>query len=170
HAKTIAKRPQELTGASAPVAVSAEDGEGGSNGDARDTIERVRDSRDPWIIAVKMIAEGVDIPRLMVGVYATNVSTSMFFNQVVGRFVRTRENEIVTSRLYVAPTPTMWGLVHDVEKLLPHRLQDDDRGTDDSRGREGGAAPGVSDYVSLGSEAGGLVAVASTEGDLAGSA
>src|SRR5699024_1280475 len=95
HAKKIAKRLHELTGVSAPVVVSAEDGEGGSNGDARDTIERFRDSRDPWIIAVKMIAEGVDIPRLMVGIYATNVSTAMFFNQVVGRFVRVDRKSVV---------------------------------------------------------------------------
>src|SRR5699024_1227133 len=77
HAKKIARLLKSITGVSAPVVVSAED-EGGTNVGARQAIERFRSSRDPWIIAVKMIAEGVDIPRLMVGVYATNVSTSMF--------------------------------------------------------------------------------------------
>ena len=170
HAKQVAQRLQQITGHTVPVVVSSEDGDGGSSQVSRNIISRFRSSRDPWIVAVKMIAEGVDIPRLMVGVYATNVSTSMFFNQVVGRFVRTRENEIVTSRLYVAPTPTMWGLVHDVEKLLPHRLQDDEGGEDSPRSRESGSGSVLSDYVSLGSEAGSLVAVASTDGDLAGSA
>jgi hypothetical protein len=37
---------------------------------------------------VKMVSEGVDIPRLFVGVYATNVSTELYFRQAVGRFVR----------------------------------------------------------------------------------
>ena len=46
-------------------------------------------SRDPWIVAVHMISEGVDIPRLRVGVYASNVNTEMYFRQFCGRFVRT---------------------------------------------------------------------------------
>ncbi len=35
-----------------------------------------------------MVSEGVDIPRLRVGVYATTVTTDLFFRQAVGRFVR----------------------------------------------------------------------------------
>lgn len=167
HAQAIAKRLRSITGRTVPVVVSSEDGEGGDNKASRLMIEGFRKSREPWIVAVKMIAEGVDIPRLMVGVYATNVSTSMFFNQVVGRFVRTRQSESVTARMYVAPTPTMWGLVHDIEQLLPHRLQE--AGADsDRRSIEGPGSSGLSDFVSLGSEAGELVAVASTSGDLDG--
>jgi superfamily II DNA or RNA helicase len=43
-----------------------------------------------WLVAVRMVSEGVDIPRLAVGVYATNASTPLFFAQAVGRFVRAR--------------------------------------------------------------------------------
>ncbi len=32
-------------------------------------------SRDPWIVAVNMVSEGVDIPRLRVGVYASAAKT-----------------------------------------------------------------------------------------------
>ena len=35
-----------------------------------------------------MVSEGVDIPRLRVGVYATTTTTDLFFRQAVGRFVR----------------------------------------------------------------------------------
>jgi superfamily II DNA or RNA helicase len=35
-----------------------------------------------------MVSEGVDIPRLRVGVYATPARTELFFRQVVGRFIR----------------------------------------------------------------------------------
>jgi superfamily II DNA or RNA helicase len=42
----------------------------------------------PWLVAVRMVSEGVDIPRLRVGVYATTTSTELFFRQSVGRFVR----------------------------------------------------------------------------------
>jgi len=43
-----------------------------------------------WMVAVRMVSEGVDIPRLAVGVYATTTSTPLFFAQAVGRFVRAR--------------------------------------------------------------------------------
>jgi superfamily II DNA or RNA helicase len=44
--------------------------------------------REPWLVAVRMVSEGVDIPRLRVGVYATTVTTDLYFRQAVGRFVR----------------------------------------------------------------------------------
>jgi superfamily II DNA or RNA helicase len=51
-------------------------------------IARFAASNDPWIVAVRMISEGVDIPRLRIGVYATTTATELFFRQAVGRFVR----------------------------------------------------------------------------------
>jgi superfamily II DNA or RNA helicase len=51
-------------------------------------IARFAGSSDPWIVAVRMISEGVDIPRLRIGVYATTTTTELFFRQAVGRFVR----------------------------------------------------------------------------------
>ncbi len=55
---------------------------------ASDHIDAFARSTDPWIVAVRMVSEGVDIPRLRVGVYATNVVTELFFRQAVGRLVR----------------------------------------------------------------------------------
>lgn len=43
-----------------------------------------------WMVAVRMVSEGVDVPRLAVGVWATNYRTPLFFAQAVGRFVRSR--------------------------------------------------------------------------------
>lgn len=51
-------------------------------------IARFAASEEPWIVAVRMISEGVDIPRLRLGVYATTTVTELFFRQAVGRFVR----------------------------------------------------------------------------------
>jgi hypothetical protein len=45
-------------------------------------------STEPWIVAVRMVSEGVDIPRLAIGVYATTTTTELFFRQAVGRLVR----------------------------------------------------------------------------------
>ncbi len=53
-------------------------------------IEAFTDSDTRWMVAVRMVSEGVDVPRLAVGVYATATSTPLFFAQAVGRFVRSR--------------------------------------------------------------------------------
>ena len=44
-------------------------------------IEHFAEGDQPWIVAVRMVSEGVDIPRLRVGVFATNVATELFFRQ-----------------------------------------------------------------------------------------
>ena len=51
-------------------------------------IARFATGDEPWLVAVRMVSEGVDIPRLRVGVYATTTTTELFFRQAVGRFVR----------------------------------------------------------------------------------
>ena len=56
--------------------------------DASKRISGFAEGSDPWIVAVRMISEGVDIPRLRVGVYATTTTTELFFRQAVGRIVR----------------------------------------------------------------------------------
>ncbi len=56
--------------------------------DASGKIAAFAKSSRPWLVAVRMVSEGVDIPRLRVGVYASTVVTELFFRQAVGRFVR----------------------------------------------------------------------------------
>ena len=57
--------------------------------DPANAIKRFTDSHDPWLVAVNMVSEGVDIPRLRVVVYLTNKLTLLAFRQIVGRVVRT---------------------------------------------------------------------------------
>ena len=56
--------------------------------DASERISRFAASDDPWIVAVRMVSEGVDIPRLRIAVFATTTTTELFFRQAVGRVVR----------------------------------------------------------------------------------
>jgi hypothetical protein len=56
--------------------------------DASKKIASFSGGTRPWLVAVRMVSEGVDIPRLRVGVYASTVVTELFFRQAVGRFVR----------------------------------------------------------------------------------
>jgi superfamily II DNA or RNA helicase len=55
---------------------------------ASERIAEFAEGTAPWIVAVRMVSEGVDVPRLRVGVYATNTVTELFFRQAVGRLVR----------------------------------------------------------------------------------
>ncbi len=81
HAQGIARLLRDRFGVRATVAVSEDPG-------ASDKITRFARSNDPWIVAVRMVSEGVDIPRLRVGVHATTTTTELFFRQAVGRIVR----------------------------------------------------------------------------------
>lgn len=165
HALQICELLRQTTGVIAPVVISGE--EGGNAKTARTAIETFRDGTAPWIVAVKMIAEGVDIPRLMVGVYATNVTTSMFFTQVLGRFVRVREDEVAEAHLYPLPTPEVRAIVEDIESSLPQRLEVDERERK-SHNAEGGSGGGPGDYAALGSEAQGLTYVHTHDGVVIG--
>jgi superfamily II DNA or RNA helicase len=81
HAKGIADLLRYRCGIRAAVAVS-------DDPLSSTRIARFAASTDPWMVAVRMVSEGVDIPRLRVGVYATTTTTELFFRQAVGRFVR----------------------------------------------------------------------------------
>lgn len=74
-----------------------------------------------WMVAVRMVSEGVDIPRLAVGVYATNASTPLFFAQAIGRFVRARlPGE--TATVFLPSVPQLLGLASEMEAQRNHVL------------------------------------------------
>ncbi|MGA8256281.1 MAG: DEAD/DEAH box helicase [Nocardioides sp.] len=77
------------------------------------------DSR--WMVAVRMVSEGVDVPRLAVGVYATTTSTPLFFAQAIGRFVRAR-NRGETASIFVPSVPTLLGHASEMEVERDHVL------------------------------------------------
>jgi superfamily II DNA or RNA helicase len=81
HAKGIASVLEERLGVTPEIATS-------DDPRASERIARFAGGIAPWIVAVRMVSEGVDIPRLRVGVYATNTITELFFRQAVGRLVR----------------------------------------------------------------------------------
>lgn len=88
--------------------------------DASQRIADFRESDRHWIVAVKMISEGVDIPRLRVGVYASNVVTELFFRQWVGRYVRVQPDlEEQSAYLYIPADPR---LVEYASALAVERL------------------------------------------------
>jgi superfamily II DNA or RNA helicase len=79
-----------------------------------------------WMVAVRMVSEGVDVPRLAVGVYATSVSTALFFAQAVGRFVRVRQRG-ETASVFVPSVPVLLAFAAELEAERDHVVRALDR-------------------------------------------
>lgn len=116
QAQKYARMLEEMTGEAATVAVSGDP-------NAPDRIEEFRKGRSSWLVAVKMVSEGVDIKRLAVGVYATKTRTPLFFRQVVGRFVRTRPDEEINAKLFIPAVPAFTTHAKEIEDELRHQLE-----------------------------------------------
>jgi superfamily II DNA or RNA helicase len=85
-------------------------------------ISAFAESDDRWMVAVRMVSEGVDIPRLAVGVYATSVSTALFFAQAVGRFVRARRRG-ETASVFLPSVPVLLSYAAELEAERDHVLR-----------------------------------------------
>ena len=117
HARRIAKVLREVTGVAPVVVLHTETR-------AAEKLAAFTASRERWIVAVNMVSEGVDIPRLRVGVYATAAKTPLIFRQIVGRFVRVipgRPREM--SWLYLPADPLLRRYAAEVEGELRHVLR-----------------------------------------------
>lgn len=98
-------------------------------------IEEFSEGTSRWMVAVRMVSEGVDVPRLCVGVYATSSSTPLFFAQAIGRFVRARRRG-ETASVFLPNVPVLMSLAGELERQRDHALDrrsgdDDDPGLDD---------------------------------------
>lgn len=114
-ARAYAAQLDELTGQKTTVVLS-------DDKDASNRIEEFSsDSSKLWMVAVRMVSEGVDVPRLCVGVYATSTSTPLFFAQAVGRFVRLRRKAEVAS-VFLPSVPVLTDLANEMEQERDHAL------------------------------------------------
>lgn len=98
HADAVADVIAGLPGKQRPLVVASE--KPGAAHDLRGFV----DSNDRWIVSIRMISEGVDIPRLRVLIYATNYTTKLFFRQAVGRVIRGPEPPAV---VYIPADPLL---------------------------------------------------------------
>ena len=114
RARAYATQLRAITGEAPTVVLSDDSG-------ASSRIEAFSASRDRWLVAVRMVSEGVDVPRLAVGVYATSTSTPLFFAQAVGRFVRSRARGETASVFLPSVTPLL-GLANEMEVARDHVL------------------------------------------------
>ncbi|MFN2497268.1 MAG: DEAD/DEAH box helicase [Pseudonocardiaceae bacterium] len=85
------------------------------------------DSDQRWLVAVRMVSEGVDVPRLAVGVYATSAATPLYFAQAIGRFVRARRTG-ETATVFLPSVPVLLELASRLEEQRDHVLGAPHRG------------------------------------------
>ena len=112
----------ERVSGEAPVVVLSDDPK------ASEKIDAFARGTQRWIVAVRMVSEGVDIPRLAVGAWATSYRTPLFFAQAVGRFVRARRpNESAT--LFLPAVRPLLALAAELEQERNHVIAP--RGVDD---------------------------------------
>jgi superfamily II DNA or RNA helicase len=118
HARSLARLLQTISGVR-PIVVLSDDN------NASKKIKAFRDSNHPWLVACNMVSEGVDIPRLRVGVYATTVRTKMYFRQFLGRIVR-RTNDVAGEEVaycYLPADPSLKRLAEEVETEQRHSIR-----------------------------------------------
>ena len=113
-ARAYAERLEAISGQRPTVVLSDDAG-------ASDRIAEFSAGEERWMIAVRMVSEGVDVPRLAVGVYATSASTPLFFAQAIGRFVRARKRG-ETATVFLPSVPQLLGLAAEMEVERDHAL------------------------------------------------
>jgi superfamily II DNA or RNA helicase len=114
-ARAYARVLHELTGVRPVVVLSDESG-------SSRRIEEFSHSSEMWMVAVRMVSEGVDVPRLAVGVYATNASTPLYFAQAIGRFVRARRRG-ETASVFLPNVPSLTEFASELERQRDHALE-----------------------------------------------
>lgn len=101
HVREMAKAIERITGDE--VCVVTHDDK-----DSADRIDQFERSNAPYIAAVNMVSEGVDIPRLRFVAFCRHTESEMLFRQIVGRVIRkTRDNDEVAAQVYVPAFSSM---------------------------------------------------------------
>jgi superfamily II DNA or RNA helicase len=122
-ARAYAELVSTVTGEAPTVVLSDDPG-------SSDRIAQFAGDSSRWLVAVRMVSEGVDVPRLAVGVYATSASTPLFFAQAIGRFVRSRRPG-ETASIFLPSVPSLLQLASELETQRDHVLGQPHRDSDE---------------------------------------
>ena len=90
--------------------------------DAQQVINAFRQSACRWIVAVGMISEGTDIPRLQVCCYLSRIRTELHYRQVLGRVLRRTGESDDQAWLFMLAEPTLQSFAERIADDLPDDL------------------------------------------------
>jgi superfamily II DNA or RNA helicase len=147
-ARAYAVLLERLTGEMPTVVVSDDPG-------SSERIATFSAGTSRWLVAVRMVSEGVDVPRLAVGVYATSASTPLYFAQAIGRFVRSRRPG-ETASVFLPSVPPLLQLASELEAQRNHVLGEPHRETDEleaAQRRQTEPSEAEDGFMSLGADA-----------------
>lgn len=151
HAKEIAGVLNQITGVMPPVVVSEDN-------DGSEKIAGFKNGSSRWLVSVRMVSEGVDIPRLRVGVYFTIIKSELYFRQAVGRFVRVLQGlQWQDAFIFIPQDKDIVKLAETIQLERDHALDDAERaagGLDQSDFFGSDYTPALQGkFIPLGSEA-----------------
>src|SRR3954447_15483820 len=120
HARATAALLRTIAGSKPVVVVSDEP-------QAHARIDKFARGDARWLVAVNMVSEGVDVPRLVVAAYATVKRTDLFFRQAVGRVVRRRAHDPadLVATVFLPADPTLTACAERVEVELRQQVSDE---------------------------------------------
>ena len=147
-ARAYAVLLERITGEATTVVVSDDRG-------ASERIAKFSAGTSRWLVAVRMVSEGVDVPRLAVGVYATSASTPLYFAQAIGRFVRSRRPG-ETASIFLPSVPSLLQLASELEAQRNHVLGQPHRDADEleaAQRRQTEPSEAEHGFMSLGADA-----------------
>lgn len=116
HATAISQVIEQITGEKPSVVVS-------DPTKCNDSIDQFRDSRKNWLVTVKMVSEGVDIKRLQVLCYLSNVTTDLYIRQVLGRISRVRNEGDYGAYSIMPADPRLIAITENLKSLQIQALQ-----------------------------------------------
>jgi len=91
-----------------------------SDAEPANAIRDFKRGHEPWLVAVNMVSEGVDIRRLRVVVHLTNRLTLLSFRQIVGRVVRTDQRNVDDhGRVYLPADPSLVSMATTITEEVP---------------------------------------------------
>ncbi|HMQ55334.1 MAG TPA: DEAD/DEAH box helicase family protein [Anaerolineae bacterium] len=162
HARQLARLLQELTDLK-PTVVLSDDSK------ASGKIKRFAAGRSEWLVACNMVSEGVDIPRLRVGVYATTIVTKLYFRQFLGRIVRVTEQPagVQVAYCYLPADVRLRAQAEQIERIQRHLISPQLPPDEETRERPDIERAGPPTWQPLASRNSGLEAVIINGGQLA---
>jgi superfamily II DNA or RNA helicase len=154
HARWVARVMEQALGMRPTVVVSADAAAGAK-------ITRFTEGTDPWLCAVRMVSEGVDIPRARVLAYLTNARTELFFRQMVGRIARARGGSRAPSYVMLPDDPQLRAFAQAIEDDVEATRSEPPVGAGRGRLVAEGSEPQFASHAALHTDAGVILGTAS---------
>lgn len=118
HARQIQRLMQKITKTNPVLAIS-------DDPDSDEKIDKFRDSNTEWLVVVRKGSEGLNIPRLCVGIWATNITKQLSFLQFLLRLVRTRDEHRIKKAYFFMPAhPLLIEYANSIREMRVHALNE----------------------------------------------